>query len=728
MRTHIRQRTSSLHVLDRTNADKNGEPSLSLGDLTHTLFRNKWFIVSCVLLSAMIAGLYLWMAKPIYEAAASLRIDPSRASSLGLSDLLSEAGGGGYSGDALQTEIVILKSDVVAISALGSLSDADFKELAHVDKSKIALVRNDTASTPAQELLLTHFRKALSVKQIEGTQLVAISFRDPNPRIAALMANSVVSAYRKQSFDSRYESVSQVSDWLSSEMDTLKDRASEAQRKLAAFQEKNNILGTDPANNTTIDRLRLLNTRLAEAQSERIVKEAQMRASQVQSPAVLAALFPDANLTALQSEEATLYAQYSQLSTKFGANYPPLIELKKQMQKINEEMTRSVENSKNGIKEQYQASAQAEGMLQHQYDLQTQKAYSLNRGQAEYAVLQAEGTSSRELYDTLQYKLQQAGIVAGLNGVNTMSVDVARVPLHAVEPKPWVILGFGLAVGLFVGVGASFFKDAVSEKVQDPEQLERALGYPLLAIIPHLTAKVPTAVKGELVAMSAVTRPEIVTYSEPMSRGAEAYRTLRNSLLLSSLDVGSKTILITSTLAGEGKSSVAVNYAIVLAQKGAKVLIVDGDLRRPTLHTRFGVKNESGLANLLLEPGSPHTAIKPLASLPNLYLLTAGKQIPLPSEALSSTRFHSLLKGWEEHFDYVLIDSAPLLIVSDSLPLASMADSVVLVTRYNFTHMKAAVRVRKLLSRIDANVAGVVINNVPPNGESYGGNGHGYYQ
>ena len=727
MRTHTKQRLSGLHVIDRANLDKGNEVSLSLGDLTRTLLRHKWFIASCVALSLIIAGGYLWWARPVYEAAATLRIDPSRASSLGLSDLLSEAGGG-YNTDALQTEIAILKSDIVAISALDSLSDSDFMAYAHTKKSDIGLARNQTSSTTAQELLLTRFKKALNVKQVEGTQLVAIGFRDHNARIAALMANNIVAAYRKQSFDSRYESVSQVSEWLSSEMGTLKDRASEAQRKLAAFQEQNNILGTDPANNTTIDRLRLLNSRLAEAQSERIVKEAQMRASMVQNPAVLATLFPDANLTSLQGEQATLYAQFAQQSTKFGSNYPPLMDLKKQMGKIDAEINRSVENAKSGIREQYEAAAKAEGMLQHEYDIQTGKAYSLNRGQAEYAVLQAEGTSSRELYDTLQYKLQQAGIVAGLNGVNTMSVDVARVPLRSVEPKIPVILGFGLAAGLFVGIGFSFAKDSISEKVQDADQLERALGYPLLALIPHLTFKTLTPMKGELMNPVKPMQPEIVTFSEPLSRGAEAYRTLRNSLLLSSLDVDSKTILITSTLAGEGKSSVAVNYAIVLAQKGAKVLVVDGDLRRPTLHTRFGVKNGPGLSNLLLEKQSAPLAIKPLPSLPNLHLLTAGKQIPLPSEALSSGRFQALVKSWEEQFDYILIDSAPLLIVSDSLPLASLADSVVLVTRYNFTHLKAAVRVRKILNRIDANVAGVILNNVPPNNENYGGYAHGYYQ
>jgi capsular exopolysaccharide synthesis family protein len=724
MRSHSKRRGAVALIDHPLTAAQDTGASLSAGDLLQMFLRNKYFVMSCILVCAIAAAVYLSIATPIYEASASLRIDPSRASSLGLSDLLKEAGG--YGSDALLTEIAILKSDIVAISVLDSLSDKDFLEYTGVSKKSLGLSRTATALSPQQDKLLTRFKKQLNVKQVEGTQLVAIGFRDPHPRVAAVIVNQVVTSYLKQSFDSRYGSVSQVSDWLSTEMGTLKDRAAEAQRRLAAFQEKNNILGTDASNNTTIDRLRLLNNRLAEAQSERIVKEAQMRAAMSESPAVLASLYPDASLNSLQAEQGSLYAQYAQQSTKFGPNYPPLIELKKQMQKIDSELTRSVETAKSRIKEEYNASEKAEVMLQREYDGQTAKAYTLNRQQAEYAVLQAEGSSSRELYDTLQYKLQQAGVVAGLNGVNTMLVDVARTPLHPVEPRKMVILGFGLGIGIFVGVGASFFKEAISDKVQNGEQLERVAGYPLLAMIPHLSPKQMLEKNGP-VSQPRLPATSLVAYVDPKSRGAEAYRTLRNSFLLSSLDHKSKTVLITSTLAGEGKSSTTVNYAIVLAQKGARVLVLDADLRRPTLHTKFGVENGPGLANLLLEHTVEQPFMNPLPELDNLFLLTAGRQIPLPSEALSSVRFFALLKGWEKQFDYILIDSTPLLVVSDSLALASVADSVILVTLYNSTPMKAISRARDMLTRIDANVAGVIINDFPVRHANYGGNDYGYY-
>ena len=725
MRNQRKLRQGAVPVARLPQAEAESAASLSLNDLLHSLSRHKLMIVLCVLASLGFASAYLVIAKPVYEASASLRIDPNRASSLGLSDLLS-ASGSSFSMDATQTEIAILKSDVVAIDTLRSLGDDDFKQYAHTTKAALGLSK-DMTSTPATENLLSRFKQSLKVKQVEGTQLVSVSFRDHNARLASLLANGAISAYRRQSFDSHYESVSQVSEWLSEQMGTLKGRAAEAQRRLAAFQEQNNLLGSDPANNTTIDRLRLLNSRLAEAQSDRIVKEAQMRASQVQEPAVLASLFPDANLTALQSEKGTLYAQYAQQSAKFGPNYPPLVELTKQMAKVDGQIGRSVDTARSGIREQYDAAAKTEGMLQREYDTQTGKAYLLNRQQAEYAVLQAEGTSSRELYDTLQYKLQQAGVIAGLSSVNTMLVDRARPPLQPIEPKMAVVLGFGLCSGLFVGIGASLLKEAVSEPVQSGEQLERATGYPLVAVIPHLAVQPGLNRRRNIAAPESVISAPIA-FREPKSRDAEAYRNLRSSFLLSSRGSQSKTVLITSTLAGEGKTSTAINYAVVLAQKGARVLLVDGDLRRPTLHTHFGMPNNEGLTHLLLERDSPDNFLTPLPGLDNLKILTAGQHVLLPAEALASPRLHELLERWEMEFEYILIDSAPMLIVSDSLPLASLADSVLLVTRYNSTPMKAVRRIHNVLTNIGARVGGVILNDVPQSTISYGGNGYGYYQ
>jgi capsular exopolysaccharide synthesis family protein len=220
-----------------------------------------------------------------------------------------------------------------------------------------------------------------------------------------------------------------------------------------------------------------------------------------------------------------------------------------------------------------------------------------------------------------------------------------------------------------------------------------------------------------------------VTYLNPQSREAESYRSLRNAVLLSSLQNPPKTVLVTSTISGEGKSTTSANYAVVMAQKGARVLVIDADLRRPTLHKMFGAVNKIGLSELILQETEVPNFRTPLPNLPGLTLLTAGKQVPLPSEALGSLRFYTLLQEWEKQFDYVIVDSAPLLIVSDTLPLAKWVDTLILVARYNVTPMNALRRVRDILNRSDANVSGIVINDHPASRAGYyGGYGYGYYK
>ena len=704
------------------------ESATSLSDIFRALLRNKWLIVACTILFLACALVYIAVKTPIYEATATIRIDPSRAGSLGLSDLLSLAGGGG-SGDQIPTEMGILKSDQVTLASLKSLSDAQFRSFAGFDKSQMNFTPTDVMLTRAQEGVIGAVKMQVGVKQVEGTQLVNISFRDRNPQLAAILTNNLVQAYIRQSFDSRYSSVSQVRVWLSAQMDDLRNRAAESQRKLAEFQEKNNLVGIDPQNNTVVDRLKLLNSRLTEAEGDRILKEAQLRAAMTGDPAVLGALFPDSKLQALQAQQANLYGEYAQLTSKFGSKYQPLIELKKQMATVDAGIKDNISTISARLKEDYDASSGAENMLRQSFEAETQKAFALNRTQADYALLIADSSSSRDLYDMLQYKLQQAVVDAGLNSVDTMVVDSARVPLDPVEPKKALTLAFGLLLGLAAGVGAALLKESVSDQIRSIQQVERDTGLVNLATIPHLLLPTLPSPGGAMV--QAGERPlDIITLREPRSRPAESYRTLRNAVLLTSIDHPPNTVLITSSLPGEGKSSTAVNYSIVLAQKGARVLLVDADLRRPTLHKQFRVSNRRGLSTYIIGEDERLNLVTPVPEIPSLTLLPAGRDVPFPSEVLGSQKFRTLLKNLEADFDNIVIDSAPILTVSDTLPLATWTDAVILVARAGSTPMKALNRTKAVLRRAHARIVGVLLNDMSGvGGDSgyYGKGGYDYY-
>jgi polysaccharide biosynthesis transport protein len=700
--TRISKRADVAYELD-------SQPGLSLPDMVRTLRSHTWFILTCALVCLIGSALYIKFTEPVYEAVATVRVDPGRAGSLGLNDLIPAPLGD--SSNAVPTELAVIKSDGVAIRTLNSLTNDEFQAYTGSAKDRVAIPQYSEVLSASQEGLIASLKSHTTVKQEEGTQLVDVSFRDKNPQVAAMIVNHIVAAYTLQNFTSRVNSVSQLRTWLSSQMTALKQQVEASQEKLAAFQEANNIIGTADASNTTTDRLKQLNDALTAAQSARIAKEAQMRAAMTGNAAALASLFPNPKLQSLQAEQGTLYAQYAQLSTRFGAKYSPLVEIKKQMQEIDAEIARDVDSVRNRLREEYSASLNTQNMLQHEYDEQAAVAYAFNRHQAEYAVLQAEVTSKRELYDTLQRKVQQAGVDAQVNGMNTMLVDRARAPLRPIEPKKTLIVASGLILGLFAGVAAAFVFETNFDGLQDIERIERVTGYPVLATIPPV--KFPLRTVRRVISPGIVpVRQAIVTLNSPLSQNAEAYRSLRNALL--TLRGGSpKTILLTSAVPVNGLAEAAVNLAVSLAQGGSRVLLVDADLRQPILHETFGVDNNIGLGNALLGDAIGNCHLQPLKEAKNFYLLTSGERPPLPAEQLGSARFRSLLLSWTGIYDHVVLRSAPLLVVSDALPLAGWADATVLVSKYKVTRLGEISKVQKMLGQTNARLAGFLINDVP---------------
>ena len=698
---------------------------LSIGDIFRTIARRWLFIVSCVIVCTGLSYLYARSLTRIYEAVGTIRIDPNRSGSIGLASI---EGKGMPNDDEMGTDIEIFKSDSVAVETLNTLSDGDFRRFAGGPRSQLAFSADTVTLTPSQEALLRQIKDRLSAKQVGSTQLISVSYRNPDPQMAATIANAAMTAYMKVSFDNQYTSVKQVRTWVYTQMEDLHNRALLMQNKLTEFQEKNNILATSESSNTTIDALRMISDDLTKARADRIVREAQLRAAESGQPEVVAAIFPSATMTVLESQRAVLTGQITQLSSKFDMNYPPLQDAHLALDKINSDFAHELALIRSRVKQDYDTALTVENILQGQYNGQLSKAYALNRQEATYGVLLSESKSARDLYDALERGLQQAGISAGLSAVNSMLVDRARAPYVPVEPKKKVIVGFGFMLGLFCGLGAAFLRDLITDTAKSEEQLENALGAYVLAAVPNISGTAKTSAKTDAPEIKESVPAQMVAFLTPLSRAAEAFRNLRNGLLLSGDTL--KTILVTSSIAGEGKSTVAANLAVVLAQRGARVLLVDADLRRPRIHDLFGLENLHGVSDLILGEEIEDPAQSPLASLPNLSVITAGKRVTLPAEALSSTRLYHLLEKWEQTYDYLVIDSAPLLIVSDSLPLAKWVDAALLVVRYNSVSMAGLRRVRTVLAQAQTTVTGLVLNDLPLKNTSYGNyqENYGYYE
>ena len=547
---------------------------------------------------------------------------------------------------------------------------------------------------------------SVTAKQIDGTQLITVTVRDKDPRVAAALDNDVIKAYTVQTFEDRAHSVAQLRTWLSAQMDELKNHVEASQAKLTDFEKANDVVGTGGASNTIADRLHFLSERLSTAQSDRIVKEAQMRAASGGSPSELANLFPNPKLSTLQAAQGTLYAQYAQLSSKFGANYPPLLDLAKQMRRIDEEISGEVQSARERLSMDYAGAKHAQDMLQAEYDKQMALAYQFNRNQAEYAVLQGDVVASKELYDALRRKLQQATVDTEVGGLNTVLVQGARIPMEPAGPRRILILLGSFLIGLFAGVVSALILEEASDRVQGAKQVERELGLPVLARIPGLFKEISAAKRqGEIGARRV---PEVLGI--PSSRASEAIRAVRNAVILSA---ETKTVMVASGNEGEGVLPISANLAILLAHSGARVLLVDTNIKKPRAQDEFGVDKGPGLGEYLAGESLAPNPVQPVSHLDTLLMVTGGNAPSSSCDLLTSATFHSLLLKWRGEFDYVVVIASPLLVANVGMLLASWVDATVLVAQDGQTRLRDLKQIRDTLLRNNATIQGVVISDAP---------------
>jgi capsular exopolysaccharide synthesis family protein len=356
-------------------------------------------------------------------------------------------------------------------------------------------------------------------------------------------------------------------------------------------------------------------------------------------------------------------------------------------------------------------------MLQKRLDAQKEDAYRLNEDEAQYAILRHEAELTRDLYDALQMRLKEASVTAGLSATNITVVDRAQMPLAPVAPRKTLAMMMGLIGGLLCGTVLAFMVESIDDTLQTSEEVESVSMLASLATIPHILGEGGKRKRkgkaSETPVLEGVQAQQLIALHSPKSHAAEAYRGLRSSLLLSSIDRPPRVIVVTSAFPGEGKTTTAVNLAVAFAQRGERVLLVDADLRRGSLDRVFKLTEKNfGLSTVLTKPAALSELAAPVAELPMLKVLPTGPRPPNPAEMLSSVRMEEQLHQWAQEFDRVVLDTAPVLAVSDTQAMAALADTVILVARAGMTRKRALLRARDLLWRINAPIAGVVVNDV----------------
>ncbi len=720
-----------------------------LREYVRVLIKSKWVVIASVLLVVGVVAISTLRSTPIYEAVGSIAINKMDPVTFNLKD--SSGGVDYYDPTDLDTEVRILKSDLLALQVIRQLnldrrSEAGSKSKPPSSGLELTtdVLQPDSAKTSAA---LAAFKGSLQVALVPNTRIIEIRYRSPDKNIAARAVNMLANTYVEQNFKTRFESTMQASDWLSKQLVDLQIKVETSQEKLVQYQKEHEILGIDEKQNITTAKLDELNRELTAAESLRMEKESVYHLVQTgDSDSIVAAANVDgaargssansALLEKLREQQADVKIQVAQLSTQFGPSYPKLAQLNSQLKEVDAQIQTEMRKVAARLRGDYLAAVQRESMLRTALEQQKQEANKLNESAIEYSLLKRDVDANRTLSEGLLEKLKEAGVTAGLRSNNFRIVDVARIPTAPSGPNLLRNLAFALALGLSTGIGLAFLLDSMDNTVRTPEQAQTISALPSLGMIPLGSRSTRQIGSGQkLTLASSKEAVELVTQSRPRSQMAESYRALRTSLLLTFAGGPPKVILITSALPEEGKTTTSVNSAIVLAQKGTQVLLIDADLRRPSIHKTLGMGPKIGLSNVLTGTATLQQAIIASTILPDLFILPAGTPPPNPAELLASAKMKDVLEELRKEFDHIVIDSPPTLSVTDAVVMSTRADAVVLVIRSGHTTKPALRRARDILLQVNARVCGVLVNAVDLSSPDYyyhyeyqGKYGHGYYQ
>ena len=451
-------------------ASSSVKDGLSLPDIGAILFKWKWLILACLLIAVLLGYVYSKRLVPQYEGTATIDLNPSQTN-MGLSDLIQES----LSAEdvRLPTEVARMQSNLVVFETI--------KELAQQHRGPFPDVFDHLppnagmeAFPPGQlQMMIGSVRGALKVTPVTGTDIVAISYRDPRPQVAKDVPNKIIEVYLKRNLDDHMEGTGRVTRWLATEMEGLKQQATQAQTRLAQYQKEHNLIelgagggGANSGGQTDsleVDRLHISNNNVATAQADRIVREAKLRLAESNDPDLVASVAPSSTLITLRAELLSLNAQLAQLTTRFGPNYPRVRELHNQIQNVQNQIDTEMRNVQERIREEYNTSNHALDLMQKQLDKQMQDAYKLNQSAAQYALLRQDAESSRQLYDQLQLKLKESNLAAGLNTASVTVIDEALLPLGPVSPDVRANVLIAAALGLLVGVLSAFILDSLDE-------------------------------------------------------------------------------------------------------------------------------------------------------------------------------------------------------------------------------------------------------------------------
>jgi succinoglycan biosynthesis transport protein ExoP len=572
----------------------------------------------------------------------------------------------------------------------------------------------------------------LQAEQVKDTRTLKVTFTHTDPNIAVAVANTVAQQFIETNFETKTEKFTNASDWLDRTTRELKAKVEKAEQDLANYTKENNMFSIEGKENLTTDKLTRLHDQATRAETERILKQSVYEEVKAGRVGQLPAAYSDPKLGTLQSKLEELEAAAATLSLKLGPQHPKMQDLAQQILVARQQIADNRKALEDRLKSEYEMAAREETSLKAALGRAKGEAVEQNQAAIQYNILKQEVDTDKSMYTDFLQKTSQAKLEVAQQQNNLRLVQPARYSGVPVGPNRYRMILMGLMMSLGAGVGLAYFLEYLDNTIKTVEDVGRFVRLPALGVIPAIGSSAPVGLKAarrvkRLTSGNGVRNgghaggrraDKSLVALDSRSSVAEAYRVVRTSMLLSAAGRPPKTILVTSGKAGEGKTTTVVNSAISLAQLGARVLIIDCDLRRPSTHKLFGVEHALGLSTYLSRDADVDLLIQKL-QIPNLSLLPCGPIPPNPAELISSQKMRNLISAMSDEYDHVLIDSPPLINVTDPVILSSMVDGVILVVQGGKSTRAITQRARLELQTVGAKIFGVVLNNVDLAREGY---------
>jgi len=694
-------------------------------------------------LSVVIAIMaWAFMQTPVFEARGTLMIEKDQRNVLMFADAYSLQTGA--RDEDLITQVKILKSRTLARDVLEEMKLLDQGRANNKPSfglgSLLSLFKKkkDTSKEAAMSSAVNDFLGILKVDIIQDSRLVDVRYRSANPGLAANVVNTLFEKYIDFNLRMKTESTKLASDFLTTQIEDLKNTLSRKERELQEYSKRKELFYLSGEETTVVEKFADLNKAFTEAQIYRINKEAVYREMKDKSFENYPEVRTNQLVQNLKKEHSEVEVEYKRKAQIFKDSYPEMQRLKSQMaslqQRIDSETRDIGRKSLSEAEDEYQSAKKKEDSLAQLLGQQKQDVVATNTNAIYYNSLKIEVTNMRNLLDHLVKKEKESMLSSRLEGLQTSNIkiiDQAEVPISPVFPKKKSIFIMALFLGIGGGLGLIFFLDWLDKTVKTPDQVEQLLKLPSLGFIPAVGSANPHSYyaysyhtpysekRKKTKDEEKLKNIELSNYTAPESVYAENYRNIRTSILLSTPDHPPRVMAVTSALPQEGKTATVINLAVSFTNLGKKVLVIDGDLRKPRIHQILRTKNTVGLSSLLVGRTVISDAVL-MTQIHNLHIIPSGPIPPNPTELLNARAMENLLQEVKEHFDFVFIDSPPLVGIMDPVIIGHNSDGVLLITWGGKTHKRLIEKARDELKKYNIRLLGVVLNKVNMKKSGYG--------